>query len=282
MIILIFKWHHDMETPFHIMAFVSAMVESLRKGHWRIHFAKGRQLGSFVFSMLQAWTSCWTISRVAFGDDMIVSFTAHVKLPAIGGAMTPTCRHCNGWKTVSQPITWNDFLCGTLRLRSGWSHDDVIKWKHFPLYWPFVRGIHRSLVNSPHKGQWRGALMFSLICAWINGWVNNGEAGDLRRNWAHYGVTVMVLTRHSRPHSIHHDPRDSSVVVTGSLCLGDGSVDRHVPLLHLMSSLSVMFDLCVQKDNMGLIKRTINPCYTRTDKGISYFHRILRYHLYLY
>ena len=44
--------------------------------------------------------------------------------------------------------------------------------------WPFVRGIHRSPVNSPHKGQWRGALMFSLICAWINRWVNDGEDGD--------------------------------------------------------------------------------------------------------
>ena len=44
-------------------------------------------------------------------------------------------------------------------------HDDVIKWKHFPRYWPFVRGIHRSSVNSPHKGHWRGALMFSSICA---------------------------------------------------------------------------------------------------------------------
>ena len=44
-------------------------------------------------------------------------------------------------------------------------HDDVIKWKQFPRYWPFVRGIHRSPVNSPHKGQLRGALMFTLICA---------------------------------------------------------------------------------------------------------------------
>ena len=52
-------------------------------------------------------------------------------------------------------------------------HDDVIKWKHFPRYWPFVRGIHQLPVNSPHKGQWHGALMFSLICVWINGWVNN-------------------------------------------------------------------------------------------------------------
>ena len=71
--------------------------------------------------------------------------------------------------------------------------DDVIKWKHFPRYWPFVRGIHRSPVNSPHKVQWRGALKFSLICARINGWVNNREAGDLRRHRAHYDVTVMIL-----------------------------------------------------------------------------------------
>ena len=47
--------------------------------------------------------------------------------------------------------------------------------------------------ESPHKGQSRGALMFSLICAWINGWVNNHEAGDLRRHRAHYDVTVMVV-----------------------------------------------------------------------------------------
>ena len=71
-------------------------------------------------------------------------------------------------------------------------HDDVIKWKHFPCYWPFARGIHRSSVNSPHKGQWRGALKFSLICAWINDWVNNREAGDLRRHRDHYDVTVMI------------------------------------------------------------------------------------------
>ena len=46
-------------------------------------------------------------------------------------------------------------------------------------------------VNSPHKGQWRGALMFSLICVWINGWVNNREVGDLRRHRGHYDVIVM-------------------------------------------------------------------------------------------
>ena len=30
-------------------------------------------------------------------------------------------------------------------------HDDAIKWKHFPRYWPFVRGIHRSPVTSPQR-----------------------------------------------------------------------------------------------------------------------------------
>ena len=74
-------------------------------------------------------------------------------------------------------------------------YDDVIKWKHFPRYWPFVRGIHRSPVNSPHKGQWRGALMFSSICPWSNGWVNDGEAGDLKWHRAHYDAVVMWLRK---------------------------------------------------------------------------------------
>ena len=84
---------------------------------------------------------------------------------------------------------WQQDICNH---HDGYDHDDLMKWKHFPRYWPFVRRIHRSPVNSPHKGQWRGALMFSLICIWINGWVSNGEAGDLRRHRAHYDVIVMT------------------------------------------------------------------------------------------
>ena len=73
-------------------------------------------------------------------------------------------------------------------------------WRHqmetFSASLAFVRGIHRSPVNSPHKGQWRGTLMFSLICAWTNGWVNNLEAGDWRRHRAHYDATVMERGPH--------------------------------------------------------------------------------------
>ena len=86
----------------------------------------------------------------------------------------------------------------TSSLKRKQCHDDVIKWKHFPRYWPFLRRIHRSPVNSPHKGQWRGALMFSLIWTWTNSWVNNPEAGDLRRNRAHCDVSVMVIGTQSR------------------------------------------------------------------------------------
>ena len=60
--------------------------------------------------------------------------------------------------------------------------------------WPFVQGFHRSPVNSPHKGQWRGAFMFSLIYAWANGWVNNQNTGDLKPHRAYYDVTVMLST----------------------------------------------------------------------------------------
>ena len=73
----------------------------------------------------------------------------------------------------------------------------------FPRYWPFVRGMLRSPVNSPHKGQWLGALMFSFICAWIHGWVKHREAGELRRHRAHYDVIVMSWNASCRCSGCH-------------------------------------------------------------------------------
>ena len=71
-------------------------------------------------------------------------------------------------------------------------------WRHqietFSALLAFVRGIHQPPVNSPHKGQGRGALMFSLICAWIHGWVSNPDAGAWRSHHAHYDVTVIFYT----------------------------------------------------------------------------------------
>ena len=71
------------------------------------------------------------------------------------------------------------------------NHDSVTKWKHFPCCWPFVRGIHRWPVDSPHKGHRRVTSMLSLSCAWTNVWANNRYTGDLTRHCAHYYVTVI-------------------------------------------------------------------------------------------
>ena len=71
--------------------------------------------------------------------------------------------------------------------------DDAIKWKHFLRYWPFVKEIPWSSVDSSHKGQWRRALMCSLICAWTNRWANNRDVNEFRRHHALYDVTVKCV-----------------------------------------------------------------------------------------
>ena len=96
-------------------------------------------------------------------------------------------------KTTSSAA--NDYKVDTVAIHSVsvyilLSHDDVIKRKHFPHYWPFLGESTGSPVDSPHKGHW--TLMFSLICAWTNGWANHRDAGDLRRHRADYDVTVMI------------------------------------------------------------------------------------------
>ena len=78
-----------------------------------------------------------------------------------------------------------------------WRHLPTTLWHYqmetFSALLAILRGIHRSPVNFPHKGQWRRVLMFSLIYAWIKCSVNNREAGDLRRHRAHYEAIVMML-----------------------------------------------------------------------------------------
>ena len=76
-------------------------------------------------------------------------------------------------------ITFHHWNCvSSWDLLSPWWRHQMETFSALP-YRPFVRGIHRSPVVSTHKGQWRGALMFSLICAWTNDWANNEDAGDL-------------------------------------------------------------------------------------------------------
>ena len=122
----------------------------------------------------------WQVTRKMFPfDDVIMFVLVSVK------SMPRTSLNMNH---RTGKLCWKQYLCtGFLWPR----YDDVMKWKHIPRYWPFVRGIHRSLVDSPHKGRWRGTSLFSLICAWTSGRLNTRDAVHLRRHRAHYGVIVM-------------------------------------------------------------------------------------------
>ena len=97
---------------------------------------------------------------------------------------------CAHWSVWQNEMNQNSYI-GKQKY-----HDDILKWKYFLHYWPFVRGIHQSLVDSPHKFQRCRALIFSLICAWTNGWVNTGDAGDLRCYHAYYNITAMMWLQH--------------------------------------------------------------------------------------
>ena len=123
-------------------------------------------------------------------DGCAVNRTCHGQRASV--VATICSASCIDWCSGGvSPFIWYIFIWVFDISRRAWKpnlkvwwkfslHDDVIKWKHFPRYWPFVRGIHRSPVDSPRKGQWCGALMFPLIWAWINGC-----------HCAHYGVIVM-------------------------------------------------------------------------------------------
>ena len=145
------------------------------------------------------------MTQYQYMQFFIISLWRSAQLTTQDDAMT--LKHYRRYWLFMQGIQWTLVTCGPMALLSHHDnesvainrllsicHDDVIKWKHFPRYWPFVGGNHRSPVNSPHKGQWRGALMFSLICVWINDWVNDCKAGDLRRHRDHYDVIVMLIS----------------------------------------------------------------------------------------
>ena len=114
-----------------------------------------------------------------------------------------------GWwfETPSRPL-WRH--CNVkAKIHSVYGFTRSTPWWHrqmetFPRYWPFVRGIYWSQVDSPQKGQWRATLMLSLICTWTNVRANNRYAGDLRSHHSDCGVTMI--------HSFHNvrkfAPRD--------------------------------------------------------------------------
>ena len=154
-------------------------VNSTHKGQWR---------GALVFSLIWARINSWGNNGDA-GD--LRRNRAHYDVIVMVKYKAFTWHHA--WSL----LCWEQTNTSVLNSSPNTILDDeVIKRKQFPHYWPFVRGVHRSPMNSPQKGKWRGALMFSLICAWINGWVNNREAGD-------FETLSRPLWRHCNDYSKH-------------------------------------------------------------------------------
>ena len=109
--------------------------------------------------------AAWTLNRgerLGHGTMVYVSCFTMILFDSIGRQLTTNHKvKLNG---CTLKLEWRNIQVGCKRLQNKQPltfHDDVIKWKQFPRYWPFVRGIHRSLVNIPRKGQWCGVLMFS-------------------------------------------------------------------------------------------------------------------------
>ena len=103
---------------------------------------------------------CWLLKTPSASFTLLKYWTLHLFHSLNSGfAAVDIAWHVDFLGFVSLLLQAYRFCCDFCDF-----HDDVIKWKHFPRNWPFVR----SPVNFPHKGQWRGALMFSLIYAWIN------------------------------------------------------------------------------------------------------------------
>ena len=111
------------------------------------------------------------IIRIMRSQERLIFF---MEIPIYGGTVF-ILRGCPYLSSI-KPGQFESCINVQLGIAVLSTHDNLIKWKHFP-----------------HKCQWRGALMFSLICVWINDWVNNRESGNLRRYRAHYDVIVMCV-----------------------------------------------------------------------------------------
>ena len=169
----------------------------------------------------------WAISCGNHNRD-----SSHNRIPSYGRAtISEKYQHSHTWNLrgyCSETSAWvfSIWISTTPAMLQRHDMDTLFAWlafymmtsSNFLRYWPFMRRIHRSPVNSPHKGQWRGALMFSVIFARMNGWVNNRYAGDLRRHQVHYDVIVMYVVNPSLTGECRGQ-RAGKVISFGGFCV---------------------------------------------------------------
>ena len=203
-----FEFHSNRDT----LTYFTAKNRS--KSFFCIHGLKNNIEASDLVHTLIKWVSWPLLIFVMVGQFLALCGQKH---PEGGVNWAPSQRKVF-WTFFQHALryqfeTWYIHLVGSathqLRVSSQPGHPDLLKsqewvnviflpwWLHqmktFSALLPFCAENSPVPVNSPHKGQWRGALIFSLIWTWINSWVNNPEVGDLRRHRAHCDVSVMHL-----------------------------------------------------------------------------------------
>ena len=140
-------------------------------------------------------------------------------------------------------------------------------------------GIH------PHKGHWRGSLMFSLIFAWTNGRVNNRDVGDLRRHRAHHYVTLMtlamIISRNSTEsrvffilHSQHHN--DLNSIVLGKTYWGLKAFTFNTVLFNNDIILSHHFFRWYHLSS-SYVGMTLNEFWTNNMMSRTHFHQLFSF-----
>ena len=135
------------------------------------------------------WKMIWYICVEYHQNDIIMSVMAfHITSLTIVYSTV----YSDADQNIKAPCHWP--LCGEFtddRWPAPYGTDTKAWpwWRHqmetFSALLTFCAGNSPVTGEFPHKGQWRGALMFSLICAWSKSWANNGDASDLRRHRAH-------------------------------------------------------------------------------------------------
>ena len=148
--------------------------------------------------------------------DFLLKGTA---MPSFDISLMIALTNCLTNTEVKWLVIWDDIHMTYCNANSWWRH----QMETFSTLFALCAGKSLVPVNSPHKGQWRGALIFSLICVWINHWVNNREAGDLRQHRDHYDVTVMWwyvivgLCNALHLKFVPRGPIDDMIIISGSI-----------------------------------------------------------------
>ena len=130
---------------------------------------------------IQLWFRYWLATNrqqaITLSNDNPVRCHIYAS-PCLSGSYHEYESHW--WVTF---ITNRKKISGSMNIKiNNQYHYDVIKWKHFPRYWTFVRGIHQSQLDSPHKRPITRAFGFPLLIVWTDGWTNTRLTDDSRHH----------------------------------------------------------------------------------------------------